>query len=274
MTEFQGFPEITRLAQNVTITEKIHGTNAQVRIEESPSGTVVLAGSRTRWLTPEDDNYGFARWVQDNREGLVGTLGPGTHFGEWFGSGINSGYGYTNGRKRLALFNTHRWAGLLPEGADLTVVPVLYSGPWRPGVVEEAMAQLREGGSRISNGRFDKPEGVVVRFDRAGALFKQVFEAEETGWKDMRRDRPPEPDVDRAAVLALYQPVRLEKLLSRDERWLREYPRSLPGIVGAYVADMEKEAQFEGVDERAVRSAKRGLFSWVKDWMSERGYKA
>jgi ATP-dependent RNA circularization protein (DNA/RNA ligase family) len=54
---FEDFPKIARLSRECCITEKIDGTNAQVVITEDGQ---VLAGSRTRFITPEDDNYGFA----------------------------------------------------------------------------------------------------------------------------------------------------------------------------------------------------------------------
>jgi hypothetical protein len=59
--EFQPFPKLARLSREMTITEKIDGTNAQVFVTEEGQ---VFAGSRTRWVTPENDNYGFAAWVK------------------------------------------------------------------------------------------------------------------------------------------------------------------------------------------------------------------
>ena len=52
--------------------------------------------------------FGFARWVETNRERLITLLGPGLHFGEWWGSGIQRGYGLTKGDKRFSLFNVER----------------------------------------------------------------------------------------------------------------------------------------------------------------------
>ena len=42
------------------VTEKIDGTNGVVLVQED--GTVV-AGSRSRWIVPLADNFGFAAWV-------------------------------------------------------------------------------------------------------------------------------------------------------------------------------------------------------------------
>src|SRR6478609_4562760 len=117
MPEFQEFPKMPRLSREVIITEKIDGTNAQVLI--TPEGEI-HAGSRTRWITPESDNFGFAAWVRDNREQLL-QLGPGRHFGEWWGSGIQRRYGLTE--KRFSLFNVKRWGESRP--ACCHVVPVL-----------------------------------------------------------------------------------------------------------------------------------------------------
>jgi hypothetical protein len=79
--------------------------------------------SRSRWITPDDDNFGFAAWVEANRDELL-TLGPGRHFGEWWGSGIQRGYGLPKGEKRFSLFNVSRWGESRP--ACCHVVPVLY----------------------------------------------------------------------------------------------------------------------------------------------------
>ena len=76
--EFKPFPKIPRLSRNCLVQEKIDGTNASIYIDES--GSTIQAGSRTRWITPEDDNYGFARWVEENKSELF-KLGPAHHFG-------------------------------------------------------------------------------------------------------------------------------------------------------------------------------------------------
>lgn len=50
VTPFAAFPSIARLCRDMIVTEKIDGTNAQVHITEDGQ---VLAGSRSRWITPE-----------------------------------------------------------------------------------------------------------------------------------------------------------------------------------------------------------------------------
>jgi hypothetical protein len=75
-TPFAPFPKIPRLRRSVVISEKLDGTNAAVHVTDDGA---VYAASRTRWITPEDDNYGFARWVHEHAAELA-QLGPGTHF--------------------------------------------------------------------------------------------------------------------------------------------------------------------------------------------------
>src|SRR5438552_1079029 len=78
--EFNGFPKIPRLSRECVVTEKIDGTNAQILISECGE---VFPGSRSRWITKEDDNHGFAKWVYENSVELM-RLGIGRHFGEWW----------------------------------------------------------------------------------------------------------------------------------------------------------------------------------------------
>lgn len=83
--EFKAWPKIPRATgEKVTITEKMDGTNACVVIQE---GKIVGVQSRKRFITPEDDNYGFAAWVAENEQELL-KLGDGYHYGEWAGLGI------------------------------------------------------------------------------------------------------------------------------------------------------------------------------------------
>ena len=105
LPEFVEFPKISRLSRECVITEKLDGTNASITITEDGQ---FLTGSRTRWITPEDDNYGFSKWAHEHKEELLG-LGVGTHFGEWWGGGIQRNYGLPKDDKRFWLFNTIRW---------------------------------------------------------------------------------------------------------------------------------------------------------------------
>lgn len=168
-TEFVQFKKIPRLFRDIVITEKLDGTNAQILVTEDGS---VLAGSRNRWLTPDNDNFGFARWVMEHEDELRG-LGHGHHFGEWWGCGIQRGY-HLNER-RFSLFNTGRWYSAGDRPACCGVVPILYSGPFNIAAVHQTLSTLRESGSVASPG-FLQPEGVVVYHTASRETFKVTLE--------------------------------------------------------------------------------------------------
>lgn len=263
-TPFKSYETIERFkGLHVTVTEKIHGSNAQILV--SDDGLRLKAGSRNRWLSADHDNYGFAKWVDDNREPLLAFLGPGRHFGEWYGAGIGPGYGLQE--KRLALFNAHRWSQvdktLFPPGVD--VVPVLYVGAYTIETIEGIKAKLKADGSVMVPG-YKKPEGVVINFHELRGLLKSVFDKEETGW-DRKEPGTRAPAVDdpvfEAKVNVLLQPIRLEKLLMRDETYLRDFPSSLPALVRDYVADLLNETPGP-VNDFVLAAAKKKAFAFVK----------
>lgn len=169
--EFESFQKIARLKRTCTITEKIDGTNAQVAFDEVTGQMFV--GSRNRWITPEADNMGFARWCAENEEELR-KLGPGRHFGEWWGAGIQRRYGLTE--KRFSLFNTSRWT-LETLPACCSVVPVLFNGEFSTDVVQSCMDKLAAEGSVAAPG-FMNPEGVVVYLPQAGKMFKVTLDGD------------------------------------------------------------------------------------------------
>jgi len=169
---FEGFPAISRLRKPCIITEKIDGTNAQILVTADGD---VFAGSRNRWLTLEDDNFGFARWVKEHEADLL-ALGEGRHFGEWWGSGIQRRYGLSE--KRFSLFNTARWGESRPDCCR--VVPVLFEGEFSTIAVDAALGGLRAYGSAAAPG-FANPEGVVVYHAASKQLFKQTFDDSHKG---------------------------------------------------------------------------------------------
>lgn len=195
---FQPFPKIGRLSREMVVTEKIDGTNAQVYIVkdvgiDDPSlalaaqdGLLMFAGSRTQWLSVEKgrDNFGFAMWVVRHAHELF-ALGEGRHFGEWWGGGIQRGYGLAKDDKRFSLFNTNRWgeyrdAVKYPKDAPAccSVVPVLHRGPFCLDTVRSKLAMLENIGSQAAPG-FMKPEGLVVFHTATGTLFKKTIEKDE-----------------------------------------------------------------------------------------------
>jgi hypothetical protein len=173
---FKEFPKIARLNRGMVVTEKLDGTNACVVVSEDGS---VFAQSRNRIITPEDDNYGFARWVKDNSEALVEILGVGYHYGEWWGAGIQRRYDLVGTDKRFSLFNVARWKDVDFSRVDgLGIVPVLYEGLFSQNVIEQIIEYFRAQGSIAVPGFMD-PEGVVVWHEAARQLFKVTVKDDE-----------------------------------------------------------------------------------------------
>ena len=195
MKKFVEFPKMARLSRDIIITEKIDGTNASIDIINNlidednygdPSiivtidGRNIRAGSRTRWVTPKDDNHGWAKWVLEHAEELIG-LGEGTHFGEWWGSGIQRGYGLPKGEKRFSLFNVARWrdGGKDVRPACCHVVPVLWEGMFDTQAINHTLELLKNAGSMASPG-FKDPEGIIVWHTAANFGFKKTIKNDES----------------------------------------------------------------------------------------------
>jgi len=183
--DFQPFPKIPRLNRPVTVTEKIDGTNAAVVVTEEGD---VYAQSRKRIIVPGDDNFGFAAWTEARRGVLRAYLGPGRHFGEWFGKGIQRGYSLDE--RRFALFNTHRWGWLnKPDGREqqldsddlasisVTCVPVLgyLHSLTASDTLERILFDLRMSGSHAAPG-YDNPEGVVLLHQQSRHIYKVLLD--------------------------------------------------------------------------------------------------
>lgn len=186
--EFLHFPKIPLGAKvPCWITEKIDGTNAQIVVLNDRT---VIAGSRNRWISAvptSADNFGFAGWVRDNA-GMLSRLGPGRHFGEWWGAGIGRRYGLTE--RRFWLFDRHRWnPETLPEGLprEVGVVPLLATCDIESlaGTMAYVEGKLRDEGSVAAPG-WREPEGYVVQIGIHGedvVSFKVTDSGNKSKWK-------------------------------------------------------------------------------------------
>jgi hypothetical protein len=179
---FEAWPKIGRAKGSpltVTVTEKIDGTNACIIIE---NGEITGIQSRTRLITPESDNFGFARWVMDNAGELVTWLGDGRHFGEWAGPGIQKNP-HNLLRKTLFLFNTQRWnhAGLGGLGhLGVTTPKVLYIGPYGENLVRDLMETLK----LDAEDQGYEPEGIVIFWHWSRTMQKMTFKNPEGKWAE------------------------------------------------------------------------------------------
>ncbi len=176
MTEFKAWPKISRLRREVVITEKIDGTNACIIV--TPEGEL-FTQSRTRLITPEDDNYGFSAWALTNKDFLVDYLGEGYHYGEWWGSGIQRKYNMDE--KVFSLFNAGRWRDTNELEGRLRCVPVICElEVFDTDGVDEAMAILKSHGSFAAPG-FMNPEGIVIFHSQSYQLYKITYEKDQAG---------------------------------------------------------------------------------------------
>lgn len=200
LVTFQKWPSIPRLSkERMIITEKIDGTNACViicpvsQLEEGSANPLVVteidgvmwaiwAQSRSRFITVESDNFGFAKWVYQNADGLVEVLGIGKHYGEWWGSGVQRGYDI--GEKRFSLFNAPYWQDsisyLFPTTPvkELRTVPLLYAGPVDWTKSESVRETLSKGSVAAPNFK-GKAEGMVVFLREAQTSYKILLENDE-----------------------------------------------------------------------------------------------
>lgn len=165
---FLAWPKIPRYENDsVVITEKIDGTNACIAFHNDGSYHVQ---SRSRIITPQDDNYGFAKWVECNLKDLK-KLGPGYHYGEWWGKGIQRGYEL--GEKKFSLFNAGRW-NQQEKPTCCDVVPILYQGKLESSFIEEFKERLIHQGSVAAPG-YMNPEGFVVYYTQSKTMQKVII---------------------------------------------------------------------------------------------------
>lgn len=134
------YPELLGSVLEVSYRAKIklHGTNAAVQLL---SGDVVQAQSRTNLITVGDDNAGFARWVETNknhwlknrpldREVIV--------FGEWCGPGVQKGVAISQAPNKIfvvfAAQDLSDQENLIVEPQELEAltreIPDVYVLPW------------------------------------------------------------------------------------------------------------------------------------------------
>lgn len=199
--EFKKWPRTPRLFNSeVTITEKLDGSNSAIHIERfdthedamkvveslpsDPTKIVtarggvalLMAQSRKRLLSADSDNHGFFDWVWKNSETLVSDLGDGTHFGEWYGHKINRGYGLDE--KRFALFNVKKWQDKSFLTPQLETVPWLSTEPYfTEELIGRWAVQLKWNGSHANTG-YMYPEGLCIYHHAANTVFKYTLDGD------------------------------------------------------------------------------------------------
>lgn len=176
MGEFKGWGSTPRFHKGLTITEKLDGTNACIVIYNGE----VRAQSRKRLITPDDDNYGFARWVYDNAGVLTDTLGYGYHYGEWFGEGIQKNPLGIEG-KRFALFHATKYTE--QNGYDLNkvdgleTVPLLFHGQANASTIPTVLSDLLTYGTKVVGAKAEDVRSGIPGLETE-VVYRKAAEAE------------------------------------------------------------------------------------------------
>ena len=122
-------------------------------------------------------------------------LGVGLHYGEWWGSGIQRGYGLKKGERYFSLFNVRRYTEgdlLLADDEDnsqnqapfttpnLRLVPILNLFEFNTTIIARDVAAMRHHGTYLADAEPGfKAEGVVVFHTAANMVFKVTVENDE-----------------------------------------------------------------------------------------------
>lgn len=172
--EFKPWEKITRESPfTVTITEKMDGTNACIVIQD---GEIIGVQSRKRFITPDNDNYGFAAWVESNSKDII-SLGDGYHYGEWAGLGIQKNP-HDLEEKKFFLFNTFRWNEDNPNRPKCCdVVPILYQGQLDAKTIPILLEWLTNNATENQS-----PEGVIAYYHAFRKYTKHTIKSPNGKW--------------------------------------------------------------------------------------------
>jgi hypothetical protein len=170
VSNWQPYRKTPRLYEDMIVTEKIDGTNACI---ETRDGEVVGTFSRNRRCTLNEDNHGFAAWVDERLDLLAEVLPDGLHYGEFWGSGI--GRGYDLDHKRFSLFAVDRYDPRIEVVEGLYTVPVLLRHTFSTTSIMFTCNKLRAEGSTAAPG-YPRPEGVCVFHTKSRTTFKVPFD--------------------------------------------------------------------------------------------------
>jgi len=163
-------PDLNEISYKPKI--KLHGTNAAVQIRNRK----IFAQSRSSYVTPENDNMGFAKWVEENREyfeNLSDSNDVITIFGEWCGSGIQKGTAINQiGEKIFCVFAVQYGDFIDETYNDIVKIEV------DTFKINEFLQGPRLNMISLMSNIYSKPwmalEGVVVNFKDDNSLLKSV----------------------------------------------------------------------------------------------------
>ena len=190
---YPSFPSIERLENLYChITEKVDGTNGLIEIGiQTDLLLTVNFGSQNRYISSHDDNMGFVNFFEQHTGDIFniydmikeekGDITLPLHiYGEWFGKGIQRGYGLAD--KHFMPFSEFLATKLIDAGVPNIKMPVtLHSGKFSIATLDGCMNKLKDEGSQVIPG-YNRPEGVVIYFPTYNFRLKETFEGPK--WKD------------------------------------------------------------------------------------------
>ena len=156
----RSYPHLASSPINYKGKIKLHGTNSCVNID---NGTYV-AQSRTQLIDEKNDNAGFARWVNTNKEywSSLKTNAQTTIFGEWCGPGIQSGTAIQQiPNKIFAVFAIMVEHKCTQEEYDALVAPAFASVD--PNIIDEKeFKDAVDSAIRDAVNEFEENKSVVI----------------------------------------------------------------------------------------------------------------
>jgi|GEM_PF-545798 len=262
-----GESEVERPVVRYRAKVKLDGTNAGIQI--LPSGSVV-AQSRSRILTTQDDNSGFGAWVAEHQKTftpLAGTAGdrPVVLFGEWCGRGIQKRAAISQiDRKVFAVFavqfgdNQSEASTLLVEPGEIHELlpehPDVFVLPWFGEALELDFCD-RELLGRAA----DILNGVVDKVETCDPWVREVFGIDGLGEGVVLYPELPAP-VDRDTCADLMFKAKGEKHQVVKQR----KPAQLDPEVAASLAQFVDLFVTEGRLQQGVDDACEGAFDLRK----------
>jgi len=102
---------------------KLDGTNAAVQVATNGR---ICAQSRNNIITPDDDNHGFAKWADDNKEYFSGLANHQhtTIYGEWGGKGVQNGTSLSRLDHKVFVVFAIKYGGVKGQPAMLDINPI------------------------------------------------------------------------------------------------------------------------------------------------------
>ena len=193
MNNYPSFPSIERVENvYIVISEKIDGTNGLIELcgipeQMYPNECPIKFGSRNRYISIEDDNYGFANFftphidkiliaikhIKEESESEIDKVCIQRIYGEWFGQGIQRTY---NLKERFFMpFSTFYAEKMIEAGVPNIIKPyIFYAGKENeaPMFLETL---LKDKGSYLIPG-YMHPEGLVYHYPKYNKRVKNIIE--------------------------------------------------------------------------------------------------